>query len=160
MKIYRATRKLMVKQRKGHNPEVQSAHHPPPPHEIGEERGWTKLWEGGKDAKQLRAICKRPRVDSGPKLYNQISARKQLAVQVRLRIEPISPPIQHQKRSTLSIRRGNGNGRAFSITLQHIGDRQGGLKKEVGAGGTKVEKLLMHLKNKSNSRICEKQSNS
>jgi hypothetical protein len=42
------------------------------------KKEWTKLWPGeGEDVNQLRAICKRPHaeLESGPKLYNQVSGR-------------------------------------------------------------------------------------
>jgi hypothetical protein len=114
------------------------------------KKEWTKLWEEGKYAKQLRAICKRPHVESGPKLYNQISARKQLAVLVRV-------PTQHrglnQHLHRFNIKNdphcpyGEGMETVeHFLLLCNIYEIDRGLKKEVGAGGTKVEKLLMHPK--------------
>ena len=46
---------------------------------------WTKIWQNGKEnACQLRRITKRPRVESGPKLYNSITTRPKMATLARL----------------------------------------------------------------------------
>jgi hypothetical protein len=115
------------------------------------KKEWSKLWGEGKDANQLRAICKRPHVESGPKLYNQISGRKQLAVLVRLRTQHCG---LNQYLHRFNIRDDPQCPCGEGIeTVEHFLllcniyeiDRES-LRKEVGAGGMKVEKLLGHPK--------------
>src|SRR5277367_4736139 len=47
---------------------------------------WTNAWQNGKEnASHLRRIIKRSKVESGPKLYNNITTRPKMATLARLR---------------------------------------------------------------------------
>src|SRR5271170_6211634 len=50
------------------------------------ETEWTRIWQNGKEnAGHLRHITKRPKLESGPKLYNSITSRPKMATLARLR---------------------------------------------------------------------------
>ena len=49
---------------------------------------WTRLWQTEqKTAKELRRICKKPTAESGPKLYQSLDTRRDIANLIRLRTE-------------------------------------------------------------------------
>ena len=51
-----------------------------------EVKEWTEVWQRGKEnASHLRNITKRPKVESGPKLYGNINTRSKMATLARLR---------------------------------------------------------------------------
>ena len=111
---------------------------------------WTNAWQNGKEnASHLRRITKRPKVESGPKLYNNITTRPKMATLVRLRTGHCSlnqylyrTGIEESPRCAQCTNGGIEDVEHFLILCTKYERERAALIKNVGFGGMEVEKLL------------------
>jgi len=109
---------------------------------------WTKRWnEGRESARQLRRISKRHKVKSGPKLYINISNRQQLAWLIQMRTQHCSlNDYLHRfgiiDDPTCSCGETTETVAHYLLQCNNYEKEREVLRKEVGAGGMRVEKLL------------------
>ena len=111
---------------------------------------WTKIWQNGKEnACHLRPITKRPRVESGPKLYNSITTRPKMATLARLRTCHCSLNqylyrigVEASPRCAQCTNRGIEDVEHFLLQCSKYDRERAGLIKNVGIGGMEAEKLL------------------
>ena len=113
---------------------------------------WTKGWQEGKEtATQLRGISKRPMVESGIKLYGIISTRQEAAWIIRLRTGHCSLN-QYLHRFNIKDNPKCACGDAIETVTHYLlrcgnyDEEREKLRKEVGMGSMRVEKLLGYPK--------------
>ena len=111
---------------------------------------WTKAWQSGKEnAMHLRHITKRPKVESGPKLYNNITTRPKMATLARLRTGHCSLNqylywigVEESPRCAQCTNGGIEDVEHFLVLCTKHERERAALIKKVGIGGMEAEKLL------------------
>lgn len=109
---------------------------------------WIKSWQNEKkDAKLLRNICKRPMVDGGPKLYRSLTSRMQISWLVRLRTEHCGlnkylHRIGREESPICPCGEAEETVQHFLLVCLNYKEERQELRRKVGAGGMKLEKLL------------------
>ena len=109
---------------------------------------WIQLWQKTKTANQLRKICTRPTAESGIKLYGGISNRRDAAALVRLRTGHCSlNQYLHRFGIEDDPRCNCGDGivetvKHFLLHCDKYERLRDKLRKKVGAGNMRMEKLL------------------
>ena len=111
---------------------------------------WTNAWQNGKEnASHLRRIIKRSKVESGPKLYNNITTRPKMATLARLRTGHCSLNqylyrigIDESPRCAQCTNGGIEDVEHFLVRCTKHERERAALIKNVGIGGMEAEKLL------------------
>ena len=111
---------------------------------------WTKAWQSGKEnAMHLRHITKWPKVESGPKLYNNMTTRPKMATLARLRTGHCSLNqylyrigVEESPRYAQCVNGGIEDVEHFLIRCTKHERERAALIRNVGIGGMEVEKLL------------------
>jgi ribonuclease HI len=111
---------------------------------------WTKAWQSGKEnAMHLRRITKRPKIESGPKLYNNITTRPKMATLARLRTGHCSLNqylyrigVEESPRCAQCTNGGIEDVEHFLVRCTKHERERAALIKNVGIGGMEAEKLL------------------
>ena len=106
------------------------------------EAEWTRIWQNGKEnARHLRHITKRPRVESGPKFYNSITCRRKMALnQYLYRIG-----VEESPRCAQCTNGGIEDVEHFLVRCMKYERERAALIKNVDIGGMEAEKLLGDL---------------
>jgi ribonuclease HI len=114
------------------------------------ETEWTRMWQNGMETGcHLRHITKRPRVESGPKIYNNITTRPKMATLARLRTGHCSLNqylyrigVEESPRCAQCSTGGIEDVENFLLRCSKYDRQRAELIKNVGIGGMEAEKLL------------------